>query len=111
MSHDRVITKKDLAGPRGGDVVLRDGSTIHIRVMTQADEAGLCLLLTSLSEESRWLRFYCLQNSAGLAAEAHREANLDHAFGLIACSGDDERVVGHAFYVASTNSAPRLLSL
>src|ERR1051326_3563396 len=38
---------------------------------------------------------------AGLAAEAHREANLDHAFGLIACSGDEERVVGHAFYVAT----------
>src|ERR1043166_2590379 len=84
---------------RDGDVVLRDGSTVHIRVMSPADEAGLCALLNSLSEESRWLRFYCLQNRAGLAAEAHREANLDHAFGLIACSGDEQRVVGHAFYV------------
>jgi succinyl-CoA synthetase alpha subunit/RimJ/RimL family protein N-acetyltransferase len=80
-------------------VVLRDGSTVHIRVMSRADEAGLCALLNSLSEDSRWLRFYCLQNSAGLAAEAHREANLDQAFGLIACSGDEQRVVGHAFYV------------
>lgn len=86
--------------PREGDIVLRDGSTVHIRVMRPADEAGLCELLNSLSEDSRWLRFYCLQNSAGLAAEAHREANLDHAFGLVACSGEHERVVGHAFYVA-----------
>ena len=85
---------------REGDVVLRDGSTVRIRVMRPSDEAGLRGLLTSLSEESRWLRFYSLQNSSALAAEAHREANLDHAFGLIACSGDDERVVGHAFYVA-----------
>ena len=85
---------------RDGDVVLRDGSTVHIRVMRASDEAGLCNLLTSLSEESRWLRFYCLQNNAGLAAEAHREASLDHAFGLVACSGEEERVVGHAFYVA-----------
>ena len=85
---------------RDGDVVLRDGSTVRIRVMRPADEAGLCELLNSLSEESRWLRFYCSQNSAGLAAEAHREVNLDQAFGLIACSGDVERVVGHAFYVA-----------
>lgn len=99
MHHDQVITEKSLATRRGGDVVLRDGSTIHIRVMSQADEAGLCSLLTSLSEESRWLRFYCLQNSAGLAAEARREINLDHTFGLIACSGAEERVVGHAFYV------------
>ena len=81
-----------------GDVVLRDGSTVRVRVMRPADEAGLCALLTSLSEESRWLRFYCLQNSAGLAAEAHREVNLDHTFGLVACSGKEERVVGHAFY-------------
>jgi acetyl coenzyme A synthetase (ADP forming)-like protein len=83
---------------RDGDVVLRDGSTVRIRVMRPSDEPGLCALLTSLSEDSRWLRFYCLQNSSGIAAEAHREANLDHAFGLIACSGKDERVVGHAFY-------------
>ena len=94
------ITEKNANVRRDGDVVLRDGSTVHIRVMRASDEAGLCALLTSLSEESRWLRFYCLQNSAGLAAEAHREANLDHAFGLVACSGDEERVVGHAFYVA-----------
>jgi acetyl coenzyme A synthetase (ADP forming)-like protein len=84
---------------REGDVVLRDGSTVRIHVMRPADEAGLCELLNSLSEESRWLRFYCLQNRTGLAAEAHREANLEQAFGLVACSGD-ERVVGHAFYVA-----------
>src|ERR1043165_4335727 len=100
MDHDQTITPASQTVRRDGDVVLRDGSTIHIRVMTQADEAGLYALLNSLSEESRWLRFYCLQNSASLAAEAHREANLDHAFGLIACSGPDERVVGHAFYAA-----------
>ena len=73
MHHGQIITQKNLAAPRDGDVVLRDGSTVHIRVMTPADEAGLCALLSSLSEESRWLRFYCVQNSAGLAAEAHRE--------------------------------------
>src|SRR5215216_3369922 len=84
---------------RDGDVVLRDGSTVHIHVMRSSDEAGLCALLTSLSEESRWLRFYSLQNSTALAAEAHREANLDQAFGLVARSGDGARVVGHAFYV------------
>ncbi|HEY3582684.1 MAG TPA: GNAT family N-acetyltransferase [Pyrinomonadaceae bacterium] len=98
MHSDQITRHDNQAARRDGDVVLRDGSTVHIRVMSPADEAGLCSLLTSLSEESRWLRFYCLQNSAGLAAEAHREANLDRAFGLIACS--EERVVGHAFYAA-----------
>src|SRR5687768_1486821 len=85
---------------RDGDVVLRDGSTVRIRVMRPSDEASLCDLITSLSEESRWLRFYCNQNRTAIAAEAHREANLDQAFGLVAVSGEEERVVGHAFYVA-----------
>ena len=87
---------------RDGDVVLRDGSTVRIRMMRPSDEAGLCGLLSSLSEESRWLRFYCNQNRTAIAAEAHREANLDQAFGLIAVSGE-ERVVGHAFYVAMSD--------
>jgi acetyl coenzyme A synthetase (ADP forming)-like protein len=99
MHQDQLSPEKNPATRGDANVVLRDGSTVHIRVMTQAHEAGLCSLLTSLSEESRWLRFYCLQNSAGLATEAHREVNLEHAFGLIACSGAEERVVGHAFYV------------
>ena len=84
---------------RDGDVVLRDGSTVRIRVMRPSDESGLCDLISSLSEESRWLRFYCNQNRAAIAAEAHREANLDQAFGLVAVSGEEERVIGHAFYV------------
>ena len=85
---------------REGNVVLRDGSTVRIRVMRPADEPGLLALLQSLSEESRWLRFYSFASNSALAIEAHREANLDHTFGLIACSGSDDRVVGHAFYVA-----------
>ena len=100
MPVENMITRMSANVRRDGDVVLRDGSTVHIRVMRASDEAGLCALLTSLSEDSRWLRFYCSQNKAGLAAEAHREANLDHAFGLVACSGDEDRIVGHAFYVA-----------
>ena len=89
---------------RDGDVVLRDGSTVRIRVMRPSDEASLCALLSSLSDESRWLRFYCSQNSTAIAAEAHREANLDHAFGLVACNGDGGRVVGHAFYAAVSDN-------
>ena len=82
-----------------GDVVLRDGSTVRIRVMKAADEDGLLALLQSLSEESRWLRFYSLSSNSALAAEAHREANLDQTFALVACSGAEQRIVGDAFYV------------
>ena len=77
---------------------MRDGSTVRIRVMQAADEPALIALLQSLSEESRWLRFYSSPSSSALAAEAHREANLDHTFALVACHGGQQRVVGHAFY-------------
>ena len=83
---------------RNGDVVLRDGSTVRVRAMQPDDDKGLPGLLTSLSEESRWLRFFSPTKGAALAAEARRETNLDHTFGLLALSGPEERVVGHAFY-------------
>jgi acetate---CoA ligase (ADP-forming) len=85
---------------RNGDVVLRDGSTVRVRRMLPTDDQALLGLFTSLSEESRWLRFFSPTKGAALAAEAHRETNLDHTFGLLALSGPDERVVGHAFYAA-----------
>ncbi|MCM3872004.1 MAG: GNAT family N-acetyltransferase [Pyrinomonadaceae bacterium] len=89
---------------RDGDVVLRDGSTVRIRVMRPADEPRLLALLQSLSDESRWLRFYSSASGSALAAEAHREANLDHTFGLLAFSGAEERVIGHAFYAVIDDS-------
>jgi acetyl coenzyme A synthetase (ADP forming)-like protein len=85
---------------RDGDVVLRDGSTVRVRAMRPADDKALLGLFTALSEESRWLRFFSPTKGAALAAEAHRETNLDHTFGLLALSGPEERVVGHAFYAA-----------
>jgi acetyl coenzyme A synthetase (ADP forming)-like protein len=87
------------APPRDGDVVLRDGSTVRVRAMRPDDDQALLTLLESLSEESRWLRFFSPLKGAALAAEAHRETNLDHTFALLALSGAEEHVVGHAFYV------------
>src|ERR1051326_2208398 len=83
---------------RNGDVVLRDGSTVRIRAMEPGDTKGLLALFESLSEESRWLRFLSSAKGEALAAEARREVNLDRTVGLIALSGTDDRVVGHAFY-------------
>ena len=66
--------------------------------MQPTDDVALSRLFESLSEESRWLRFLSLAKGEALAAEARREAHLDRTVGLIALSGSDERVVGHAFY-------------
>ncbi|HEY8204198.1 MAG TPA: GNAT family N-acetyltransferase [Pyrinomonadaceae bacterium] len=87
---------------RDGDVVLRDGSTVRVRVMRPEDEKLLFTLFKSLSAESRWLRFLSSASESALAAEAHREACVDyrHTFGLIALTGAEDRIVGHAFYTA-----------
>jgi acetate---CoA ligase (ADP-forming) len=89
---------------RGGDVVLRDGSTARVRVMQPEDEPLLFSLFRSLSDNSRWMRFFCATKDSGLAAEAHREAQVDYCrtFGLIALSGPEGRIVGHAFYAATS---------
>ena len=86
------------AAHRAGDVVLKDGSTVHVRAMRPADDAALLALFQSLSQESLWFRFYSLKKGSALAAEAHRETNLDRTFGLVALSGPEEQMVGHAFY-------------
>ena len=83
---------------RDGDVVLRDGSTVRVRLMRLQDEPKLVRLFQSLSDEDRWFRFFSPTKDSALAAEAHREASLDQCFALVASSGPDDRIVGHAFY-------------
>ena len=87
-----------LATHRDGDVVLRDGSTVRVRVMRPKDEELLFALFKSLSADSRWLRFMSAASDSALAAEAHREARVDYCrkFGLIALTGHkpDEKTRG-----------------
>jgi acetyl coenzyme A synthetase (ADP forming)-like protein len=65
------------------------------------DEQGLAELFRSLSEESRWLRFFSSVSETTLRAEANREANLSArgGYGLAATTGPEERIVGNAFFV------------
>src|SRR5689334_10853807 len=88
---------------RDGAVVLRDGSTARVRVLRPEDEGLLFELFKSLSVDSRWLRFMSASSDSALAAEAHREASVDYCrkFGLIALTGAEDRIVGHAFYTAT----------
>jgi acetyl coenzyme A synthetase (ADP forming)-like protein len=85
-----------------GEVVLKDGSTIHVRPVRPDDEARLLELFRSLSGESRWLRFFAPVSDASLTVEAHREVNVDYTsrFAIVATKGSEERIVGHAFYIA-----------
>ena len=82
---------------READVVLRDGSTVHIRPVVPGDRDVLLGFLRGLSGESRWLRFF--SGSVNLEEAADRAARVDYRdrYGLVATSGRD--VVGHAVYL------------
>jgi acetyl coenzyme A synthetase (ADP forming)-like protein len=80
------------------DVALRDGSTVHVRPITTTDEDGLRQFFVSLSPEARTLRFF--SGGVNLAAAASRDSQVDYVdtFGLVATTGHDGRIVGHASY-------------
>jgi acetyl coenzyme A synthetase (ADP forming)-like protein len=83
---------------READVILRDGSTVHVRPVRREDEAALAAFFEGLTPESRGLRFFSA--AANVADEADRAVDVDYAdrYGLIATRGQDSRPVGHGAY-------------
>ena len=79
------------------DIVLRDGSTMHVRPSTVDDVPRLRAFLASLSDVSRWFRFF----SAGvdLDAAARSAAAPGDGLSLIALRGSEGTVVGHGTYI------------
>ncbi len=82
---------------READVVLRDGSTVHVRPVKPSDLAAVRAFLQGLSLNSRAFRFFSA--GANLERAAAQAIAVDHVnrYGLVATHG--ERVVGHAMYV------------
>src|SRR5262249_2044096 len=76
--------------------------TVHVRPVRPDDEQSLLALFRSLSDQSRWLRFFSPVRDATLSAAAHNEAIVDYrrTFGLVAATGVDDRLVGHALYAS-----------
>ena len=86
----------------------RRSTSVRFGLMTKQQLLGL---LTLLSPDARTLRFF----SAGvdLAALARHDSQVDYVqgFGLVATTGPDQRIVGHALVRAtSILSGPRLPS-
>ena len=105
----RVAAIGDIQYPahREADVVLRDGSTIHIRPVRSDDEEALFDFYRGLSENSRAMRFFAVTSDSALSKEAHRAADVDYVnkYGLAATIGPEQRIVGHALYVADEDES------
>jgi acetate---CoA ligase (ADP-forming) len=83
---------------READVVLRDGSTLHIRPVRAADEAALRAFFTALSEESMVLRFFARANVDWVTSWA-LDVDYTDRFALVAVSGAKHTIVAHAAYI------------
>jgi acetate---CoA ligase (ADP-forming) len=84
------------------DIVLRDGSTAHVRAVRADDAPRLYVFLRELSPESAAFRFFGRQTDAALEREAARQAAADgdRVVGLVATTGRDEHIIAHAEFSA-----------
>ena len=78
------------------DVVLRDGSTVHVHPARAADAPAVRRLLTGLSDRSRWLRFFSAFPDLARAVQWATKVDNDRRYGLVATAEPDGRTVGHA---------------
>jgi acetyl coenzyme A synthetase (ADP forming)-like protein len=77
------------------DIVLRDGSTVHLRRVVADDVDGVATFLRGLSEEARWFRFM------GSGVDVRRAARdlVARGTGLVAVAGEDDEIVAHATFI------------
>jgi acetate---CoA ligase (ADP-forming) len=78
------------------DVVLRDGSTVHVRPVRAEDAAALKVFFERLSPRSIALRFFSNFPDLDRAVRWATEVEDQHRYGLVATSSADGRVVAHA---------------
>ena len=83
-------------GSREVDVLLRDGSSVHVCPAKPSDAPAVKLLLKGLSDRSRWLRFFSAFPDLARAARWASEVDNDRRYGLVATGERDGQVVGHA---------------
>jgi hypothetical protein len=88
------------------DVVLRDGSTLHLRATGPGDVEGVAGFLRGLSPDARWFRFL---GSGPQVDRAAREL-VGRGTGLVAVAGPEETVVAHASFIPETEEMCRFAS-
>jgi acyl-CoA synthetase (NDP forming)/GNAT superfamily N-acetyltransferase len=85
------------------EVVLRDGSTVHVRPIAPGDRDGMRVFLGSLSDNSRRLRYFSGGADTDLAAQSAVEVSYPESYGIVATRGN-ARIVAHATYVTATEA-------
>ena len=85
---------------RAATVVLRDGATLSVRPIRPDDEPALATFFSSLSLESRVLRFFAAVANADASAKSMANVDYRQRYGIVAAAGPEGELVGHAMYAA-----------
>jgi len=95
------VTERSYPREREADIVLKDGSTLHVRPVRAEDREAIRIFLAALSAESLVFRFFGVPD---LAWVLDWSLDVDYAdrFALIAETGTPARIVAHAAYIRST---------
>jgi len=88
----------------GTDVVLRDGSTVHVRLTGPEDAESVAGFLRGLSPDARWFRFL----GSGLNIDRAARQLVEHGTGVVATAGPDADVIAHASFVPETRDRAEL---
>ena len=83
---------------READVVLRDGSTVHVRPVRADDQGGIRAFLESLSPESIAFRFFGAPN-LNWAVDWSVDVDYANRFALVVEGGTPPTILAHAAYV------------
>ncbi len=81
------------------DVVLRDGSTAHLRPVRTGDEGALLDLFEGLDTQSTSFRFFSGAPDLTKAAKLLSDVDYEGRHGLVASRGERGRLVGHGTYM------------
>ncbi len=85
---------------READVVLRDGSTAHLRPVRAEDVDTLLHLFTDLDPASQAFRFFSGAVDLEQVAQLMASVDYEERYGLIASRGADGHPIGHGVYIA-----------
>jgi acetyl coenzyme A synthetase (ADP forming)-like protein len=82
---------------READIVLRDGSTVHVRPVRAEDAQAIHAFLERLSPESIVFRFFGTPNLEWVTSWSV-DVDYTDRYALVAVTGEPEQVIAHAAY-------------
>ena len=83
---------------READIVLRDGSTAHVRPVRPTDREAMHAFLSGVSEDAIWFRFFSMAN-IDWATNWSVDVDYRDRFGLVVETGSPAEIIAHAAYV------------